>query len=238
MYRSILPCRNREAARKGKSRIRKRGRRRAKQAARRGDIDEVATVARMQRVETSSAVGWRQGGDKVNHFCRWGRARTAHLPPEERVAALRGMLGSDGVMAEHALEHFAHEVDRHHLEDRRSRSRNWRKEWEDRRLAEGRPFKSEKVLRRLLRHAFELDHGGLNRVLKQLVLECCDSNSPCKQATGTTACSGRPVIRVPNDLFCVARRIWRDGKRAQEEGSPADKRVSRFCRTATGHAGP
>ncbi|MEZ6189230.1 MAG: hypothetical protein R3F62_30040 [Planctomycetota bacterium] len=188
MARSILPCRNREAARQGKARVARRGRRRAKQALHTGEDGAVELVKRQRRIAARTQAHWRQGGDKVNHFCRWGRARTADVPPEERVHALRAQLGSTGLIAEHALEHFAHAVDRRHLDDRRARHAAARRERTEAWLAQGRPYASEEALRALLVAALEVDHGRLNAALKPFTVRPCDEGAPAPKVPGTTAC--------------------------------------------------
>jgi hypothetical protein len=227
MARSILPCRNRKAARQEKARVHRKARRVVRESIH-TDPDEVEQHELRTRIETSQAMWWRRDGDKINHFCRWGRSRTGHLPPGDRVAALRGELDSSGLIAEHALGHFAREVEVSHLHDRRRRAARFREAREARLLAENRPVPSERALRKLLREAFVTAHAELNAVLKTLALAPCDARSPCKSDPRvSTACSGTPVLRVPADVLCIARRLWRDGARAQKDASPSgDVRVA------------
>lgn len=223
MARSILPCRNRKAARQGKARVARRGRRRAKQALRSGEDGALEQVDRERRIHSSWEVLWRRGGDKVNHFCRWGRARTKHLPPEERVSALRSQLGAKGLIVDHALEHFQHAIDGSHLENRRARQAARRETREEGWVAQGRPFASEVELRALLEAALEVDHGRLNVALKTLSVRSCDRDSPCRDVDGTTACKGKPIVRVRLDVLCVARRLWRTGSRFGDSKTAVDE---------------
>lgn len=227
MARSILPCRNRHTARSDKARTSRRSRRVEREALDRGAEDELATRQRQRRIEMSAVVWQRRGGDKVNHFCRWGRARTAHLPPKERVAALRGVLGAGSLITEHALLHFEHAAARDPREGRRERALAWRAE-RARGSAKGRPFASERALRKLLRRAFAQDHAGLNRVLKALALEPCAPDAPCRRPASTRTCGAALVIRVPDDLHCVARRLWRSGREGQPVGPSGDARLATY----------
>ena len=114
MARSILPSKNREAARKAK--------RLTKRAYRRTSRRQVADLARRDRIhsddwdarinlratadaEIRMIMFYRRQGDKLNHFERWAIARTKYLPLDERLGSMRAVLPK-GLIGDHALSHL------------------------------------------------------------------------------------------------------------------------------------
>lgn len=140
MARSILPSQWRGAAR-AKAKIRRRNRRKIKEAlrrARRGDLSESVDLRAEDRHLTRQIVQWRRGADKLNHFIRWASAVTADLPVEDRISAMRGVLPK-GLIGEHAISHL--ERDKHFEPDHVHLWRGRWVHWTDR---------AEKRLRRVL----------------------------------------------------------------------------------------
>jgi hypothetical protein len=110
MARSLLPSKNREAARSARVSIHRAARREVhlELAAwlQRGDPDaDLAPLAPWERKEVSQAVDWRRWGDKVNPFIRWATARTRDLPREDRLGHAKGLLPR-GLIGDHALDHL------------------------------------------------------------------------------------------------------------------------------------
>lgn len=112
MARSILPCKNRGAARAAKAGIKRAARhaidRELRAVALLSDLDEwdaAADLRREPRSEISWAVRWRRGGDKLNHFERWAVAITRDLRPEDRLGSVASRLPR-GLIGDHALSHL------------------------------------------------------------------------------------------------------------------------------------
>lgn len=107
MIRSILPSKNREAARLAKTALKRRVRR-----AVRGDLRSVdfeTTKADLLRdANQSYNVMWRRGGDKLSHFMRWCHSITKGMPAEEALGYVRGLLPRN-VIGDHAYGHWESE---------------------------------------------------------------------------------------------------------------------------------
>jgi hypothetical protein len=110
MARGILPSKNRKAARKGKTLL--------KRSVRRGvriDVhkEDPETTRRdlLRDANQSSNVAWRRDGDKLNHFLRWCHAITEGMRPEDAVSYVRGLLPRN-LIGEHAVVHWKAEVRR------------------------------------------------------------------------------------------------------------------------------
>jgi hypothetical protein len=107
MARSILPSRWRGAG-EDKARVNRALRRSVRQDLRRALRDELPEKVDLRREDRGGLrqVVWRRrSADKLNHFIRWARARTEHLPVESRLAKMRGVL-PEGLIGEHALLHL------------------------------------------------------------------------------------------------------------------------------------
>jgi hypothetical protein len=138
MARSILPSKNREAARKDKTSTRK-SERRAGRALMKAllrcpdDYDDEAGLSRDAPGRMSGTVSWRRAGDKLNHFERWAVRKTHLLPRDDRLSHLRPVL-PNGLIGEHALIHLrqlpelltARQLNARELE-RAGWTRRWRK---------------------------------------------------------------------------------------------------------------
>ncbi|NRD61344.1 hypothetical protein HRD49_06230 [Corallococcus exiguus] len=112
MARSLLPSKNREAARTARKHIHRAARKEARQELavwmKSGDMEhDLPPFAPWERKEISGEVRWRRGGDKVMPFIRWATARTRELRREDRLSHVRSLL-PPGVIGEHALGHVEH----------------------------------------------------------------------------------------------------------------------------------
>lgn len=110
MARSLLPSKNREAARSARARLHRAARREIHQElaewTKSGDLEaDPPTFAPWEAREIRDAVNWRRGGDKVNPFIRWATVRTRELRREDRLSHVRSLV-SKGVIGEHALGHL------------------------------------------------------------------------------------------------------------------------------------
>lgn len=173
MVRSILPSRWRGAAR-AKSRVRRAERRAVRMALRGACSDAVpdaVDLRRDDRVEIGFVVDRRRSADKLNHFIRWARARTEHLPIESRLSAMRALLPK-GLIGEHALFHLAWDD---HFQPEYEHARRYEPyRWETRaRLRLGRVlpdlvgcWELRTVLNRALQHAHEPSVWNLGNDLR------------------------------------------------------------------------
>lgn len=159
MVRSILPSKNREAARKAKATECRRARRVARMDVRNEDFDESA-VDFFRDADQSSNVQWRRGGDKLNHFLRWCRVRTRGMTTREALDYVRRLLPRN-LIGDHAYSHWETEMK---YRGRRGSAVSWLEG--RRRTLEG--FIDQTAHR--LRHALELDPtvvGSLNAEIKR-----------------------------------------------------------------------
>ncbi|MGE6756816.1 hypothetical protein ACQKGO_02285 [Corallococcus interemptor] len=109
MARSLLPSKNREAARAARARIHRAARQEVRQQLAMwlsfGDEErDLPSFAPWERKEIGQEVRWRRDGDKVKPFIRWATARTSGLRREDRLSHVRSLLPR-GVIGEHALGH-------------------------------------------------------------------------------------------------------------------------------------
>ncbi|HEX7150011.1 MAG TPA: hypothetical protein VF618_00885 [Thermoanaerobaculia bacterium] len=104
MVRSILPSKNREAARAAKVTERRRVRRAVRTDLRHEDY-ETSPVDFLQDAFQSPNVYWRRGGDKLNHFLRWCEAITAGMTAVDALSYVRSLLPRN-LIGEHAYEHW------------------------------------------------------------------------------------------------------------------------------------
>ena len=68
----------------------------------RDELPDNVDLRREDRMGLRRVVWRRRGADKLNHFIRWAKRRTAHLPVESRLSKMRAVL-PDGLIGEHAL---------------------------------------------------------------------------------------------------------------------------------------
>src|SRR5687767_10134686 len=101
MVESILPSKNREAARAAKARA-NRWHRRVVRADAEGDH---IAADRICAAEVADTVSWRRGGDKLEHFMRWCEKITAGMTTEEALGFVRGILPKS-LIGDHAYGHW------------------------------------------------------------------------------------------------------------------------------------
>lgn len=173
MARSILPSKNREAARAGKARVKRAARRGNRQACRglanldpchSDDWDARFDLRAYPEAEINLMVDWRRSGDKLNHFQRWAVARTKHLPLHERFDTMAAVV-PDGLIGDHALSHL-----RWVREINPDSSRWWHREDYDRRKADRERAHAEycRCVRLAVTNLVERGgHRELNAAIKQ-----------------------------------------------------------------------
>lgn len=225
MARSILPSKNREAARAALNHT-KRGHRHAihqELAAFRGvarqlgvddpdDWDEHVDLGSYPDAEIGVAVRWRRRGDKVNHFIRWAIATTADVPIEDRLTTLSAML-DDGLIGRHAMTHLADEPQLSPPREHDAR-RRWREQRQARRDQEaaGRAMAFDHLTRLL--HDTVCAPGGLaslNRAMKT-----CDQHqhrSNCDGCRRRCLAGLHDIDAFVRDVAAIERldRTERDG---------------------------
>jgi hypothetical protein len=104
MIRSILPSKNRQAARKAKAGTSREHRRTMRDAL--GHEDPETTKHDFHRpADQKINVGWRRDGDKLNHFMRWCDAITRDMTKEEALGFVRAILPSS-LIGDHAYGHW------------------------------------------------------------------------------------------------------------------------------------
>jgi hypothetical protein len=112
MARSILPSKNRRAARIAKARIKRTHRSKVRQALRGAqdlvDLDEWdldGDLTTDPSGEIRDEVRWRRRGDKLNHFERRAVRVTRDLRPQDRLPSMAARLPR-GLVGDHALSHL------------------------------------------------------------------------------------------------------------------------------------
>ncbi|NBD13776.1 hypothetical protein [Corallococcus silvisoli] len=113
MARSLLPSKNREAARKERAVANRAARREARRELetwlRYGDMEADAPPnAPWRKGEIELMVYGRRAADKVAPFIRWATARTRDMPHQAREGYVRGIL-PPGVIGRHAWSHLRQE---------------------------------------------------------------------------------------------------------------------------------
>ena len=123
MARSILPSKNREAARQALCSAKRANRRVVaqqlqslvgvagadpSQPATYENWDERGDARQYADAEISWTVRRRRSGDKLAHFIRWAIVVSADLPVEDRLPYIRSLL-PDGLIGRHAMSHLAWE---------------------------------------------------------------------------------------------------------------------------------
>ncbi len=213
--RSLLPCKNREAARRDKAKVHRTERRGAREELSyyEGRLDREVERELIEeecvpttrpgidyRVEIASNVMVRRWGDKLGPFLRWARAKTRTLrDPRRKLARVKKLLGASTLITEHALGHFL---------DRRDLDPHYYSAWRyTRRITRAWPDLA--CLTRLLHRAFDAHHGELNAFLKA---------------------AREPVVQTRADIDKLARDVW-----SLDPGAHLARALSRFlARTATG----
>ena len=104
MVRSILPSKNREAARLAKAATNRAHRRALRRAV---SVDDPKTDL-MQPASQSENVMWRRGGDKLAHFIRWCENITRGMTKDEALGFVRSILPKS-VVGDHAYSHWERE---------------------------------------------------------------------------------------------------------------------------------
>jgi hypothetical protein len=109
MARSLLPSKNREAARRDKALRKRGGRHTRRQALLRvlrdpERLDAEPALDRHADTRVGDLVGRRRWGDKLGPFLRWATAVTRELPRDARLGAMTGRVPR-GVIGLHALSH-------------------------------------------------------------------------------------------------------------------------------------
>src|SRR5688500_19976832 len=113
MIRSILPCKNRETARKAKALETREVRRTVRNDLRHVDF-EMTPVDLTRDADQWENVSDRRAGDKLNHFMRWCRAITKGMTAEEALAYVRRILPRN-LIGDHAYFHWKAEIRRDHF---------------------------------------------------------------------------------------------------------------------------
>lgn len=123
MVRSVLPSKARVSARQNQKAVRRTHRRAVKVALFRydheDDFDDTETVYKLKTADlicnrkTSFNIRERRDGDKVNHFVRWAKNKTKHLPDaRSKYYYMIGLMGGSGnVIKDHAMTHFISPAD-------------------------------------------------------------------------------------------------------------------------------
>ena len=102
MVRSILPSKNREAARAAKALTNRVHRRGVRVHLHHDDRDRVDLT---RAASQSSNVQWRRGGDKLNHFIRWCEQITAGMTTDDALSYVRAILPRT-LVGDHAYGHW------------------------------------------------------------------------------------------------------------------------------------
>jgi hypothetical protein len=136
MSRSLLPSKNREAARQARARVHRSARRqsRVEMAWLARDPESFEDLAGLDddgTVEIRQVVDLRRGGDKLSPFIRWARAITRRMPQHSRMGHLRGLVPR-GVIGDHALLHLSNRKDFEHPNETAQREA-WQRAWRTRR---------------------------------------------------------------------------------------------------------
>jgi hypothetical protein len=140
MARSLLPSKNREAARQSRARTHRAERRRSRMKTARlawdpESFEDFVALDRNSSEELRHMVWRRRGGDKVAPFIRWATAIARPLPQETRMSHIRALVPR-GLIGDHALQHLAHQECFEHPNEtvlrearRRAWARNRRSAW-------------------------------------------------------------------------------------------------------------
>ncbi|HEY3052538.1 MAG TPA: hypothetical protein VGK04_04030 [Thermoanaerobaculia bacterium] len=104
MIRSILPSKNREAARAAKA-LTNRGHRRSVRIDMHHEDSDETSRNLMRRASQSQNVMYRRWGDKLNHFMRWCEAITKGMTTEAALNYVCSILPSS-LIGDHAYGHW------------------------------------------------------------------------------------------------------------------------------------
>src|SRR5688572_14445836 len=120
MVESILPSKNREAARAAKARTNRKHRRVVRQ-----DVcGDVTDADRRYTITQNSNVGWRRSGDKLAHFIRWCEKITSGMTTREALAFVQAILPKS-LIGDHAYGHWET-----HRKGRNDDHQPWIEYWE------------------------------------------------------------------------------------------------------------
>ncbi len=133
MSRSLLPSKNREAARQARVSIHRAARHQSRAEMTRlvRDPEAFEDFSGLDADVTGDIrcmVWQRRWGDKVSPFIRWAKARTRQLPQASRVSHMRALV-PPGVIGEHALQHLERDCHFEHPNEtarREALHRRWR----------------------------------------------------------------------------------------------------------------
>ncbi|WP_043321001.1 hypothetical protein [Corallococcus coralloides] len=201
MARSLLPSKNREAARAAKARIHRSARQEARQELtvwmKAGDVeDDLPSFAPWERKAISMEVRWRRDGDKVMPFIRWATARTRELRREDRLSHVRSLLPR-GVIGEHALGHVEHTTAFEDPIEKAWRNRYWRRSEQHRKTHQMERGEMAQLLRTLL-DAPE-GHATLNRFLRERYTRKVNEQAPANRERAERL-PHRPLLGVHDVL--------------------------------------
>lgn len=188
MVRSILPSKRRRSARFEKAQAVRQNRRQVRQACHDALIEyyddkefenrnspefKLFVSDFEKKIETRNAVRDRRGADKINHFVRWAKDLTKNFKEEDvkgKYYAVASKIGGNkDVIREHALGHFIGPWEFNPV---------YRTTWRST-YAPAPILIPSNVFAKLFRDAFELDHKGLNKILKRVRFNCYDKELPC-----------------------------------------------------------
>lgn len=118
MARSLLPSKNREAARKSRVSIQQGRRRRSRMQEARltrelEDSEDFSAIDSEADARLRVMVRRRRDGDKLGPFFRWAKAVARPVPQEHRLAHIRALVPR-GVIGDHALRHLSSEREFEH----------------------------------------------------------------------------------------------------------------------------
>lgn len=218
MLRSVLPSKASKAARLKRKKAHRQNRRRIKSALHcfedESDLsNRIGSSEKIKNYAITEMKRDRRDADKVNHFVRWAESVTSHIPEEEVQERyyyfLKHIGGVKDLIREHAVSHFIGK-------------------WEFNDTAYGRRYRIKKKppnplkhMERMLEEAFEHDHKGLNRQLKEfwLVRSRCWRRDPCMFPKHSLSwysrydhsrehCLNRLLISSKKDIPAVANSIY------------------------------
>lgn len=153
MSRSLLPSKNREAARRARVHVHRSTRRQSRvemsQLARDPEaFEDLSGLDEDGTLEIRQVMQRRRWGDKVAPFERWARAITRTLPQHHRLSHIRGLVPR-GVIGEHALQHLEHDAHFEHP-SKTAHRQAWQRAWRMRRPYFLDPSQHAELLRAVL----------------------------------------------------------------------------------------
>jgi hypothetical protein len=236
MIRSILPSKNREAARRAKK-LTNRALRRGVRADVRTEDAEETSADLMRRAYHADNVLWRRGGDKLNHFMRWCKAITEGMDTQAALDHVREML-PDSLIGDHAYGHWEQDSRRYRYVRRAEALRRRFESFRD-----STAFR----LRRALVIAPDLHHG-LNATIKsrkqpgeprRLLYGIHDVDAFVLAITPPLQYGYRYLYEIDfPDPFAIERRTTLELIAASEKQKGGRKAALRSCRVSFYGLGP